>query len=270
MLTLEDESAKSRVEVVPGRGGLVTRFVVDGRPVLYLDDATLADPTKNVRGGVPVLFPSPGKLTNDHWSRDGKSGTLPQHGFARNLAWKVSSADREIVLQLGSELVPGDTWPWSFVLEHRISLSGRTLRIDQRVTNTGEQTMPFGLGFHPYFQIESARKANVTVDTEARRAWDNTTKQSIELSRIQLGQGEVDLHLLDHGRNDCALFCDGAPLVRLECSPEYQTWVIWTLPERDFVCLEPWTCPFDALNTDQGLLHVAPGESRKLFVSMTG
>jgi galactose mutarotase-like enzyme len=270
MLTLEDESAKSRVEIVPERGGLVTRFVVDGRPVLYLDDATLADPKKNVRGGVPVLFPSPGKLTNDRWSRDGRSGTLPQHGFARNLAWKVSSADREIVLQLGSDSVPRETWPWSFVLEHRFSLAGRTLRIDQKVTNTGDGSMAFGLGFHPYFHVESSRKANVTVGTQACRAWDNTTKEVFELTRIELGKGEVDLHLLDHGRSDCALFFDGDPLVRIECSPEYQTWVIWTLPDRDFVCLEPWTCPFDALNTGQGLIHLAPGESRELFVAMTG
>jgi len=30
--------------------------------VLALDEATLRDEAKNVRGGIPILFPAPGKL----------------------------------------------------------------------------------------------------------------------------------------------------------------------------------------------------------------
>src|SRR5438132_2165715 len=66
-------------EVVPERGGLVTRFRVQGRGLLYLDEATLADRSKNVRGGVPVLFPIAGKAP--------EGGAMKQHGFARNRAW---------------------------------------------------------------------------------------------------------------------------------------------------------------------------------------
>src|ERR1043166_1101057 len=80
------------VEIEPERGGLVTRFDVGTRRVLFMDDATLRDPTKNVRGGVPVLFPTPGKLANDSWSYGGRAGSLKQHGFARNLPWRVVDA----------------------------------------------------------------------------------------------------------------------------------------------------------------------------------
>jgi len=61
-VTLHDPDIDARVLLSPARGGIVTRFSVGGRPVLFLDDATLADETKNIRGGVPVLFPSPGPL----------------------------------------------------------------------------------------------------------------------------------------------------------------------------------------------------------------
>jgi galactose mutarotase-like enzyme len=266
-LTLADPATSSHVELVPERGGLVTRFTIAGRPILYMDDATLADPKRNVRGGVPVLFPSPGKLANDRWSRDGRAGALPQHGFARNLPWTVVAADEAIVLELES---PHETWPFPCRLRHHITLAGTTLRIEQRVTNTGTHPLPFGLGFHPYFQVANADKARVTVDTTATRAWDNTRKRAIDLGTIQLATGEVDLHLLDHGRSDCSLLLDAERLVRIDCSPEYGQWVIWTLPERDFVCLEPWTCPFDALNTGERLLELAPGESRDFFVAMSG
>jgi galactose mutarotase-like enzyme len=43
--------------------------------------------------------------------------------------------------------------------------------------------------------------------------------------------------------------------------------VVWTLAGRDFVCVEPWTAPADALNTGESLITLAPGESRDLWVS---
>lgn len=54
-----------RAMVVPARGALVASLQVAGRDVLYLDRATLDDPTKNVRGGIPVLFPFAGKLADE-------------------------------------------------------------------------------------------------------------------------------------------------------------------------------------------------------------
>ncbi len=52
----------AEVQVVPARGALVTRFQVRGVDLLFLDEATLGDLSKNVRGGVPLLFPNPGRL----------------------------------------------------------------------------------------------------------------------------------------------------------------------------------------------------------------
>ena len=59
-------------------------------------------------------------------------------------------------------------------------------------------------------------------------------------------------------RLSTAPFCAGIPRpgqtpVVLEGSPEMTRWVIWTLAGKDFVCLEPWTCPGDALNTGDRL-----------------
>src|SRR4051812_9330418 len=104
-LELVDSDAESRVLVAPSRGGMMTRFSVRDREILYLDERTLLDQKANVRGGNPVLFPSPGKLDGDAWSRDGKRGALKQHGFARNLAWSVveaSTSERSVRLRLGS------------------------------------------------------------------------------------------------------------------------------------------------------------------------
>src|SRR4051812_18709968 len=82
-------------EVVPARGALLCRLAVGGREVLYLDQATLEDPTKNVRGGVPLLFPFAGRLEGDRF--EPASTTMPQHGFGRSLAWKVVEQRADLV-----------------------------------------------------------------------------------------------------------------------------------------------------------------------------
>src|SRR4051812_25236013 len=100
-VTLRHDDA--RVVIAPSRGGMVTRFDVGEHPVLFLDAASLADTTKNVRGGNPVLFPSPGPLAGERFHRGGKSGSMKQHGFARQEPWTViAQAEREVTLELAS------------------------------------------------------------------------------------------------------------------------------------------------------------------------
>ena len=270
---LEDNTSPagpSRAWIAPRRGALVTRFSVAGRELLFLDEATLLDETRNVRGGVPVLFPSPGKLTGDKWARDGRSGTLGQHGFARNLPWEVvAQGPSEAQLRLLPTEATRANFPFEFQLDYRFSLTGPCLRIEQRVHNPGPLPLPFGCGFHPYFHVPQAEKAAARIETAATRAFDNVTKQEVALAGpIDLSVKEVDLHLEDHGRADCALVLAGGGRIEVSGSPELQRWVVWTLAGKEFVCLEPWTGPGDGLNTGRSLLVVAPGDTRTLWSAL--
>jgi galactose mutarotase-like enzyme len=275
------------VAIAAHRGAIATRFDIGERHVLFMDAETLADPTKNVRGGVPVLFPTPGKLANDAWSYAGKSGSMKQHGFARNVAWRPNERTaNSVVMSIESNDETRTQFPWDFTFDMTFTVSGFTLRLDQRIANTGSAPMPFGVGFHPYFQVPDADKPRTTVATAATRAFDNVTKTTIGLAgpaslgsaearstpegsakSIDLAQKEVDLHLLDHGSTESSLAFPGGT-VRLAGSPEYTHWVVWTLAGRDFVCLEPWTCPGNALNTGDRLIVLAPGEIRSLWLEI--
>ena len=271
-VVLEDTSARSVVVIAPARGGMVTRFAVAGAPVLYLDPETLADETKNVRGGNPVLFPSPGPLAGDHFTRDGREGSMKQHGFARSRAWKVIDTKdaREVTLELASDDATRAVYPWDFVARLRYALAGTTLTIETRVENTASRTtngpeavapMPFALGFHPYFYVPAADKARASIPTGATRAWDNVTKMMVDVrGPVDLTVKEVDLHLVDHGATRATLH-RGDDAVVVTASPAFGRWVIWTLAGKDFVCLEPWTAAANALNTGENLLTLAPGES---------
>jgi len=277
-VVLDDAETQAAVAIAPARGGMVTRFHVGRSPVLFLDPDTLVDETKNVRGGNPVLFPSPGPLAGDRFTRDGRSGSMKQHGFARNRAWKVidTKGTREVTLELASDDATRAVYPWDFVARLRYALEGTTLTIETRVENTGTKTegrdtaatMPFALGFHPYFHIPDADKARARIPTGATRAYDNVTKTMIEVrGPIDLTAKEVDLHLVDHGVNSATLH-RGDDSIVVTASPAFGRWVVWTLAGKDFVCLEPWTAAANALNTGEKLLTLAPGESTTQTVTV--
>ncbi len=260
LVTLTDNSTNSRVPIAPERGAIVTSFKVSDRELLYMDVATLADRSKNVRGGIPVLFPIAGKLQDDAWQRDGLTGTMTQHGFARQLEWKVDrQSHAEVSMSLGSSPETLQRYPWPFHATLTYSLKGACLRSALRVRNTGDTAMPYALGFHPYFRVDDKREARI--ESTATRAFNNVSKQLERFKGFDFTASEVDLHLLDHGSDQAALQMGDGPKIVVRASDDFGVWVAWTLAGKDFVCLEPWTSPGDALNTGEKLITVAPGAS---------
>lgn len=268
-LELRDEAAKSSLVLAPSRGGIATRFTMDACEIFFLDESTFRDPSKNVRGGNPVLFPQPGKLEGDVFVRGEVRGAMKQHGFARTLPWTVVSTSTDGAASATLRLVSNDEtramYPWDFALEHTFRLAGGTLRITQRVTNESDTPMPYGAGFHPYFAIPQSAKASARITTSATRAFNNVAKTTGPLAPIDLAQDEVDLHLLDHGDKPCVLAWPGRTIT-LRASGDYARWVIWTLADKDFVCVEPWTCLGNALNSGESLIELSPGETRESWV----
>lgn len=273
-VVLADADEDSRVTVVPSRGGLVTSLFAHGREWLYLDEATLRDATQNVRGGIPVLFPSPGKLEGERYTFGGHERAMKQHGFARRCAFREVSrsatlgerAQAEVALELVATEATLAEYPWPFRLRIHYALRGdASLTLTAELTNTGAEPMPFALGYHPYFAVPDGMKSACRIPTESTRAWDNVLHVGRDLATIELGSGEVDLHL-ETPTSGAELF---TPLGRVSIGGHLTHWVVWTLPGRDFVCLEPWSAPRNALNAGPGLTVLAPGESRALAVTFS-
>jgi galactose mutarotase-like enzyme len=244
-LRLEDEATGSVVGLAPARGGMVTRFSVGGVPVLFLDETTLADPSKSVRGGIPILFPIAGKLPDDRYQAAGRTFSMKQHGFARNLTWTVldesTSDGASVTLGLAASEATRQMYPFEFALRFTYRLRGDVLTIEQHFENHGDTPMPLHPGLHPYFFVPDATKEQVRLDTDATRALDNRTGREVPVTLpIELAGREVDLFLLDHHPRETILHRPGMPGVRIAFGPEQSLLVVWTLPGRDFVCIEPW------------------------------
>lgn len=120
----------STAELAPSRGGMMTSLTVGGEEVMFLDPESFADTRRNVRGGNPVLFPSPGKLVADQWQRDGRSGQMKQHGFARTSAWTVISRETDecaaVTLGLDSSDDTRQQYPWDFRARYQKHVESRS------------------------------------------------------------------------------------------------------------------------------------------------
>ncbi len=261
---------EARVVVAPARGGMVTRFDVGGAPVLFLDEASLLDLSKNVRGGNPVLFPSPGPLAGERFERGGRTGSMKQHGFARQERWSVvAQTDAAVTLELLANDATRAQFPWDFALHLRYALAGGTLSVATTVENRSATDLPFALGFHPYFHVPDADKARCRILTDATRAFDNVTKTMIDVvSPLDLTRKEVDLHLANHTPHEATLERASGDRIVVAGDAAFGRWVVWTLASKDFVCLEPWTAAANALNTGEDLLTVAAGASRTHTMSI--
>ena len=241
-------------EIVPERGAICTRLRLGGSELLYLDPATLADATRNVRGGIPILFPIAGKPVPP----------LQQHGFARNLAWETIE---DHVCRLRSTPATRALFPHDFELTAAFTLSLSSLRIDFHLLNTGAAPMPLHFGLHPYFHAVDKRAA--WIETDATIALNNSEGTEGELQRLDFDVDELDLALLDHEDDGTVLHRGEGPPIQLRWSPRFRTLVLWTLRGKEFICVEPWTAPGLALATGEGLLHLAPGEATSPWLEIS-
>jgi galactose mutarotase-like enzyme len=216
-----------RAEVVPERGALVTALRVGTRDVLYLDPETLADPTKNVRGGIPLLFPFAGKLADETLTLTGTK--MKQHGFARNRAWTVTErAAGALTMTLAADAETRAQFPFEFTAHHRVMIIAGGLQLELAII-AGDRDVPVSPGWHPYFTIGRADKAAVKPGTTD------------------------DDHEFDFGM---PAPIDGRsrftpPGIALEASPDLRHLQMWSQPGKPFVCIEPFFGPAGTINTEQ-------------------
>jgi galactose mutarotase-like enzyme len=212
-------SGDAVADVSAGRGAICTGLRFGNEEVLYLDQSTFLDLGKNVRGGIPILFPVAGKPP--------EGSELKQHGWARNLSWQgTQTAPEQLECRLGND---------GFELLVTYTLSERSLFIAVRVEGSGE----FQLGFHPYFACVD--KAAARIETAATRAIDNQTGAEVPYAPPNFATTQPDLRLIDHRDSGTVLHRGSQAPIRLRYSPEFMQLVLWTQPGKPFVCVEPWT-----------------------------
>ncbi len=270
---LTDQDAQSSVEVVPERGGIITRWSLQGQDILYLDAERFTDPNLSVRGGIPILFPICGNLPNNTYTHNGETYTLKQHGFARDLPWEVTDQVTNKFVSLTLVLNSNDqtraVYPFDFQVAFTYQLKGNTLEIQQRYTNHSTEPMPFSTGLHPYFLTSD--KTQLQYEIPASEYQDQITKEVQSFSgTFDLSRDEIDVAFRQVSEKSASVTDTGRRLkLTLSYSDLYSTLVFWTVKGKDYYCLEPWSAARNALNTGEHLIQLAPGASCETSVSLT-
>ena len=100
----------------------------------------------------PVLFPIVGKVNGNVYKVCGMEYSLPQHGLARDLDFKLIEEDsHSLLFELAYSEETLKVYPYKFKFRIGYQLTENTLKIKYRVINQDDRDIYFSLGAHPGF-----------------------------------------------------------------------------------------------------------------------
>lgn len=143
------------LEVMPTLGGSITRL--DHRDNAVLRPA-MGVPESPLDCACFPLVPYANRIAEGRFSFGGKIYALPRnfgdhphslHGVGWQAAWAVGER-RSDAIRLQHDHVGDARWPWSYRAEQMITLEPDCCRIELRVTQMAPDTVPLGIGLHPY------------------------------------------------------------------------------------------------------------------------
>lgn len=219
------ESSKKQFEI--DASGAYVRFLNDenGQPIFA--PLTRRGPDQKKRGGCHVCLP--------YFGAD--AGGRPQHGFGRDLEWRIEEREDGSVSAFFDTDVP--SWE-GFRAQIDYLYSERSFTMRLKAFNGSNEARRVSPGFHPYFALQS----NEFV-------FDGNVFQANEFGEAEFVEGPA--HTLRIDERELTLH-----------SSELQTWALWSDRLGDYFCVEPtFRGPSHEAGTEplDGEL-LAPGEER--------
>lgn len=237
------------------------------------------------------LAPFPNRISNGKYSFNGKEYQLPltdakhgnaMHGFVFDKVFELLSHDEsqtecavELQYTYNGKL---EGFPFPFKMNLTYILSDDGFECETLVMNTGTEAMPFGDGWHPYFQTNTKvdrlqlclpAAELIEVDDKLIPTGNLLPFKDFEDCLVTIGDRQFDtgLKLTLNGRDDQANIELYDPendiLINLwqeVGDKKYNYLQLYIPPDRQSIAIEPMTCATDAFNNGMGLITLAPGE----------
>jgi galactose mutarotase-like enzyme len=259
----------SWLKVAPERGGIITNLGLNSKELFFMNESTLFDKEKNIRGGNPILFPICGQLTNGQYEWNEKVYKMKNHGFARNLPWEVvnintDSKEASITIKLESNPDTLISYPFEFTLIFTYVLRDNQLMIKQEYQNQSKQVMPMYPGFHPYFNSSNKR---LRVETDASEYQDDNDKTIKKFDKV-ISINQKESYTLSTKISNFRFHLDELnEEVTIAYGNDFPYIVLWSEEGQNFVCVEPWMAKTDEFNKKDELVMIQPEAS--LLTSIT-
>ena len=251
-LVLENEWVKVEIDEMGAEMKSLSRKS-DGREYMWCADPAYWGRT------APVLFPFVGSLNNKKYRVNGREYEMGQHGFARDMEFRVLSQEKDAVyLGLCSDETTREKYPFDFELEIGYMLTGKKVHVLWKVVNKGKEEMPFSIGGHPAFMCP------ILPDTEQTDYFIRFDTKGPLVSDV-IEEGLIGETLKEYALEDGYLkitsdLFDGDALIMENeqahavslCLPDKTPYLtvafgaplfgIWSPVKKNapFICIEPW------------------------------
>ncbi len=244
----------------------------------------------------PVLFPIVGRLKNDEYKYQGKTYHMGQHGFARDCDFEVENHTQEsITFLLKDNEKTREMNPFKFEFRVNYNLMNNLLEENFSVVNKSDETMIFGVGGHPGFNLpvnNGEEKEDYYFDMHPSIArvkiplkgayldWNNrslaSTDSFIGLSD-ELFKDDALIYELHGHDNKVSLRTDKSKFHMIVWTRNAPYVGIWSqYPNTaNYVCIEPWWGIADREDADgelehkYGMNHLEPGKEYQAGFSIT-
>lgn len=213
----------------------------------------------------PVLFPVVGSLKSGFYTHNSKKHELPRHGFARDLTFETEIlSDTAVRFTLKSNKETMKVYPFEFVFTIDYVLEDHKLTCSYTIENPAVSALYFSVGAHPAFLL-----GNTKADFESYELWfpdddelvclilhdgltDNATK-TVKLSKGVLPLSydlfyEDALVLKSMQSSKIYLRNKKDPFLMEFTFDGFPFFGIWSVPNANFVCLEPWCGIADSIH----------------------
>jgi galactose mutarotase-like enzyme len=270
--------SNSQLTVIVQPDGAELRSIQDAAGSEYLWQADPAIWNRHA----PILFPIIGKLRNGHYELDGKTFSMPKHGFARTSIFQLIDKKTD---QLVFLLAPSDEtracYPFEFALTVSYSLIGNALHIQYAVRNTGSSLMPFSIGAHPGFtlpspiddcflEFEQEETLTACLLSDSGLLSEETVPVLQKTNRLPLSETLFDRDALIFLNMESEKITLGSKNSRRRLTVEFPGFPqlgIWAKPGAPFVCIEPWfgvddpESPYGDFTNKPGIQQLPAGET---------
>ncbi len=261
--------------LAPAFGGAVTHLTRDGHDILRRTPEPADDP---LAAACFPLLPYANRIARGRFDFAGRRHQLPLnfgdhphslHGIGWQSGWTVEAAS-ETAATLQVRHDGGEGWPWRFRAEQHVRLDDDGLAITLLLANDGDDTMPAGIGLHPYFPRDPMTRLTFT----ATAMWlsDETMIPTHAAAADMFGdwragsgfpgrlvdnsfEGWSGQAAIESPRGTTRISAIGAPILH-----------IYVPPDGDFLCVEPVSHLPDALNQGFAIDTLAPGETLALTI----
>jgi len=200
----------------------------------------------------PVLFPIIGTLKNNSYRYDNAQYQLSRHGFAREMVFElIDKQENSATFSLIASQATKEKYPFDFDLHLIYTLDNKSLKIEYKVFNNGESTMPFSIGAHPAFDLPGDFvDYSLAFEKEEALNYYLLEEGLISNATNELVLDKNELHLnYKLFENDALVFKNIASksITILDKSKPFLKVIytdfpdlgIWT-PNAPFICIEPW------------------------------